>query len=153
MKQERKTNIKNRNGLEVFVPEHKSGIRLPLFTNAISAGFPSPADDFIDKRLDINEYVVKNPNATFYVKVHGQSMINAGIYDGDILVVDRSLEPQSNRIVIGVVNGEFTVKRIIRKSGKLYLKPENEQFKPIEITEEMDFKIWGVVTFTLHKLI
>lgn len=138
--------------LEIFLPESGETIKLPLFNTKVSAGFPSPAEDFIDKKLDLNQYLIKNPAATFYVKVFGNSMINAGIHDGDILVVDRSIEPVSNKIVIGVVNGEFTVKRIMKKNQRLFLMPENPDYKPIEINETMDSRIWGVVTYSIHKL-
>lgn len=137
---------------EIFKPGKSAIKELPLYSDLISAGFPSPAEDYIDKKLDLNEYLIKNRPATFLVKVNGNSMINSGIYDGDILVVDRSAEPANNKIVIGVIDGEFTVKRIIKKTKKLFLQPENENFKPIEITEDMDFKIWGIVTFAIHKL-
>jgi DNA polymerase V len=137
---------------ELFLPEASVSKELPLFVPAVSAGFPSPAEDFIDKKLDLNEYLIRNQPATFLVRVQGNSMENAGILDGDILVVDRSLEPSSGKIVIGVIDGEFTVKRIVKKSGRFFLQPENETFTPIEITPEMDFKIWGIVTFAIHKL-
>ncbi len=138
--------------LELLLPDVSISGELPLSVPAISAGFPSPAEDFIDKKLDLNEYLVRNQPATFLVRVQGNSMENAGILDGDILVVDRSLEPSDGKIVIGVIDGEFTVKRIVKKSGKFFLQPENESFKPIEITPEMDFKIWGIVTFAIHRL-
>lgn len=137
---------------EVFGPENKKVLELNLYSGKISAGFPSPADDFLDRKLDLNEYLIRNPSATFLVRVNGNSMVNAGISDGDILIVDRSLEANDGKVVIGVINGEFTVKRILKKGKKLFLTPENEKFKPIEITEEMDFKIWGVVVYTIHKI-
>ncbi|MDD5507202.1 MAG: translesion error-prone DNA polymerase V autoproteolytic subunit [Bacteroidales bacterium] len=137
---------------ELFLPEATSDRELPLFVPTISAGFPSPAEDFIDRKLDLNEYLIRNQPATFLVRVQGTSMENAGILDGDILVVDRSVEPSSGKIVIGVINGEFTVKRIEIRTGKLFLLPENDSFKPMEITPDMDFKIWGIVTFAIHKL-
>lgn len=137
---------------EIFVPDAGEGMKLPLYTSPVRAGFPSPAEDYLDKKLDLNEYLIRNPSATFFVRVSGTSMINAGIHDGDILVVDRSAEPVDNRIVVGVINGEFTVKRIKKKNNRLFLLPENESFKPIEITEEMDFRIWGVITYTIHKV-
>ncbi|MCX6235025.1 MAG: translesion error-prone DNA polymerase V autoproteolytic subunit [Bacteroidetes bacterium] len=138
--------------LEISKTDNIDPKELPLYSTRISAGFPSPAEDFIDKKLDINEYLIKNPAATFIVKVHGNSMIKAGIYDGDLLVVDRSLESRDGKIVIGVIDGEFTVKRISKRGNKYFLVPENEEFKAIEITAEMDFKIWGIVTFAVHKL-
>jgi DNA polymerase V len=125
---------------------------LPLFLAKISAGFPSPADDYIDKNLDLNEYVIKHPSATFFVRVKGTSMINAGIHNGDILVVDRSLEPAHHKIVIAVLDGELTVKRVRKAGDHLYLMPENDDFEAIEVTEETDFQIWGVVTYAIHSL-
>lgn len=136
---------------ELFFPEFLSPQQLNLFSSQIPAGFPSPAEDFLEKMLDLNEYLVKNKSATFLIKVHGDSMINAGIFDGDMLVIDRSVEPVSGKIVLGVLNGEFTIKRIEKKKDKLFLVPENESYSSIEITSEMEFKIWGVVTFSIHK--
>ncbi len=144
---------KPKNALEVFVPATSEKNSLPFFVAKISAGFPSPAEDYIERKLDLNEYLIKNPSATFFVKVSGNSMINAGINDGDILVVDRSHDAADNRIVIAVVNGEFTVKRLLKKNSKMFLMPENENFKPIEINETMEASIWGVVTYTIHKLL
>ena len=117
--------------------------KIDLFSYRIPAGFPSPAEDFLEKRLDLNDYLIRNKPATFLVKVTGNSMEQAGIFEGDVLVVDRSVEPD---------DGEFTVKRISKKEEKLFLMPANDAYKPIEITEEMDFKVWGVVTYSLHKL-
>ena len=114
--------------------------------------FPSPAEDFMDLDLNLQEYLVQHPSATFCVRVTGDSMQNAGIFSGDVMVVDRALEPKNNTIVLAVLDGEFTVKRIQKKGRQLFLKPENETFKPIQITEEMDFKVWGVVTHIIHKV-
>ncbi|MCD4779667.1 MAG: translesion error-prone DNA polymerase V autoproteolytic subunit [Candidatus Omnitrophica bacterium] len=126
--------------------------KLPLYLSKIRAGFPSPADDYVDKKLDLNEYVVKHPAATFFVKVKGDSMINAGILPGSILVVDRSLEAQSNKIVVAVLDGEFTVKRLKKSRNKIVLLSENSNYDPIEITPDRDFAIWGVVTHVFHSL-
>ncbi len=126
--------------------------KLNFYANRIPAGFPSPADDFLEKQLDLNDYLINNKASTFLVKVTGNSMENAGIFDGDVLVVDRSVEPANGKVVLGVLNGEFTVKRLSRQKNKLFLVPENTLYQPLEITEEMDFKIWGVVTFSLHRL-
>ncbi|MDD5070353.1 MAG: translesion error-prone DNA polymerase V autoproteolytic subunit [Candidatus Omnitrophica bacterium] len=123
-----------------------------LFQERVSAGFPSPADDYVEKKLDLNEYLVENPSATFFVRVEGDSMINAGIHSGDILVVDRSLKPANNRIVIFMVNGELTVKRLCRKKGIFYLVPENEAFDEIELNDSMDCQSWGVVTGVIRKI-
>jgi DNA polymerase V len=137
--------------LEFFRPDFRSLKKLGLYSYHIPAGFPSPAEDFLEKRLDLNDYLIRNQAATFLVKVTGTSMINAGISDGDILVVDRSVEPADGKIVLGVLQGEFTVKRIRKSEKKLYLMPENDKFKPIEVTEEMDFQIWGTVMYSIHK--
>jgi DNA polymerase V len=128
------------------------GVPLPLVTARISAGFPSPAEDYIDKKLDLNDYLIRHPAASFFVRVEGNSMINAGIHNGDLLIVDRALEPADGKIVIALVNGEMTVKRISKKAGRLYLLPENDAFKPLEITEGSEFQVWGVVTSVIHKV-
>jgi DNA polymerase V len=136
---------------EIILPKINDKKFLNLYTSHIPAGFPSPAEDFMEKRLDLNDYLIKNQASTFLVRVKGNSMINAGIFDGDLLIIDRSIEARDGKIVLGILNGEFTVKRINKKGKKLFLAPENEDFKPIEITEEMDFQIWGVVTYSIHK--
>ena len=124
----------------------------PLASETISAGFPSPADDHLEKKLDLNSHLIKHPAATFFVRVNGDSMINAGINDNDILIVDRSLKPSHGKIVIAVVDGQMTVKRLHKRSGKLILMPENNHFKPIEITESMTVEIWGVVVTSIHSV-
>ncbi|MDI6860700.1 MAG: translesion error-prone DNA polymerase V autoproteolytic subunit [Caldisericia bacterium] len=131
----------------------KKKLKLPLYSSKVSAGFPSPADDFIEKTLDLNDLLIKHPQATFFVRVLGNSMINANIRDGDILVVDKALEPKEGDIVIANVDGEFVLKRIRKKDGKLYLFPENSDFNPIEIKEGMECEIWGVVTYVIHKIL
>ena len=125
---------------------------LPLYLSRIKAGFPSPAEDYLDKKLDLNEHLVKHPASTFFVKVKGDSMVGAGINSGDILIVDRSLEPKDKRIVVAVVNGDFTVKRICKDSERLYLVAENPKYDPIEIKDGMDFEVWGVVTNVIHQV-
>ena len=127
-------------------------LSIPFYESKVPAGFPSPAADFMDLDLNLQEYLVQHPSATFCVRVTGDSMQNAGIFSGDVMVVDRALEPKNNTIVLAVLDGEFTVKRIQKKGRQLFLKPENEMFKPIQITEEMDFKVWGVVTHIIHKV-
>ena len=126
--------------------------KIPLFTTGISAGFPSPADDFIDKTLDLNEFLITHPSATFFVRVEGTSMIEAGIHPGDILIVDKALEPHAGSIVIAILDGEFTVKRFQRRGEKSYLLAANPDFKPIEIRESMTVEIWGIVTYVIHKV-
>lgn len=126
--------------------------RLPLYAARVAAGFPSPADDYIEGKLDLNEHLVKHPAATFFVRVEGDSMIGAGIHSGDILVVDRSLKPRHGKIVIAVLDGELTVKRLEQRKGVLRLLPENNSYPIVEITDAMDFLIWGVVTNVIHSL-
>ncbi len=125
---------------------------LPLFLARVSAGFPSPADDYLEGSLDLNEHLIKHPAATFFVRASGDSMQDAGIHTGDILVVDRSLDPGHNSVVIAVINGDLTVKRIMKSGGRLFLAPANPRYRPIEISEGMDFEVWGVVTSVIHKL-
>ena len=122
----------------------------PFFSSPIKAGFPSPAEDFIEKNLDLNEHLIKHPAATFFVRVEGRSMENVGIFQDDILIVDRALTPSNGKIIVAILNGEFTVKRILLKKKKLFLIPENSNYEPIEITEEMDFQVWGIVTYAIH---
>lgn len=126
-------------------------MKLPLFAVPVKAGFPSPAEDYLEQNLDLNEYLIQHPSATFFVRVDGESMRGAGIQKGDILIVDRSLEPSHGKIVIAVINGEFTVKRLRLHQDKVFLEPENPQFSPIEINPNWDFQIWGVVTYVIHK--
>ena len=124
-----------------------------MFEGSVSAGFPSPADDYMHIDLDLHDHLVQNPSSTFCVKVVGESMKDAGIQSGDVMVVDRSLEPKNRSIVLAVIDSEFTVKRVNVNDNELYLMPENDSFNPIKITEEMNFQIWGVVTFIIHKAV
>lgn len=128
------------------------GYRLPLFACSVEAGFPSPADDYIEDKLDLNEHLIKHPTATFIVKASGLSMINAGINPGDLLIVDRSLEARHGKIVIAAIDGELTVKRLDITSKGTFLVPENDEFSPIKIAEGSDVVIWGVVTTVLHDV-
>ena len=125
---------------------------ISLFEGSVPAGFPSPADDAMDLDLNLHDYLVRNPAQTFCVKAIGESMKDAGIQSGDVMLVDRAIEPENRSIVLAVIDSEFTVKRVNVSEKKLYLMPENENFTPIEITEEMDFKVWGVVTYVIHKV-
>jgi DNA polymerase V len=129
-----------------------SPIVLPLFMNPVSAGFPSPADNSIENFLDIAEHLIKRPAATFFVRVSGDSMLPAGIHSGDLLVVDRSLQATDGRVVIAVVEGELTVKRLRLAQDKIFLIADNPDYAPIAVTEAMDFSIWGVVTTVIHPL-
>jgi DNA polymerase V len=125
---------------------------LNLYEQPAPAGFPSPADDYCDGKLDLNKYLIRKPAATFFVRVTGDSMTGAGIHDGDLLVVDRSLEAKSGRVVIAVINGEMTVKRLFQKGDRYYLKAENSSYPAIELKELDDLTIWGVVTSVVHLL-
>ncbi len=138
--------------LTFFKPDLKSKIKLPFINHRVSAGFPSPAMDFMESSIDLNQVLVENPIATFYVQVEGNSMIDAGIQDKDVLVVDRSLEPRNNKIAICLLDGEFTVKRIRLENNELFLMPENPSYQPIQVTEENQLIIWGIVTYVIKKL-
>lgn len=138
--------------LQVYNFKKTTSQKIPLFTTHVSAGFPSPADDSIDQKLDLNEYLIKHPAATFFVRVEGESMLNAGIHPGDLLIVDRSLEASDKKIIIAILNGELTVKRIRKTQNQLFLLPDNPQYPPFEIKPDMDFEIWGVVTYVIHSV-
>ena len=144
--------IKKNNKLTFFLPDFESDLRIPFVKEGVSAGFPSPAADFMETSIDLNKELTDNPLATFYIKVKGNSMIDAGINDNDVLVVDRSLEPQNNKIAICFIDGEFTVKRILVEQDCLYLMPENPNYSPIKVTEENQLIIWGMVTYVIKKL-
>ncbi|WP_347710073.1 translesion error-prone DNA polymerase V autoproteolytic subunit [Thiomicrorhabdus sp. ZW0627] len=138
-------------GFAVHQPANDSYVSLPLFSHKVVAGFPSPADDYIETTLDLNEKLVRNKEATFLLVVEGDSMQKAGIQDGDILVVDRSIEPTDGKIVIAALDGELTVKRLSVKSTGTWLVPENDNYPPIPVREEADMVIWGVVTATISQ--
>ena len=125
----------------------------PLFGHKIEAGFPSPADDYIEGRLSLDEHLIQHRDATFFVRAKGNSMVGAGIYDGDLLVVDRSLTPSSGDIVIAVLDAELTVKRLIKRDGMVILKPESPDFKEIVLKDGQELQVWGVVTSTTKKFI
>lgn len=138
--------------IQFFLPDLENQIELPFISSGIKAGFPSPAADFDESKISLDNVLVKNKEATFYAKVSGNSMIGAGIDDGDILVIDRSLEPQNNKIAICFIDGEFTVKRIKIEDENVFLMPENKNYKPIQIAEENDLIIWGIVTYVIKSL-
>lgn len=123
-----------------------------LYLSPVEAGFPSPADDYMEKKLDLHEHLVRNEAATFFLKAHGESMLGAGIHDGDLLIVDRSLTASHNKVVIAALDGELTVKRLVHRQGKVFLMPENSDYTPIDITEREYVHIWGVVSYVVHKL-
>ncbi|MCB0446101.1 MAG: translesion error-prone DNA polymerase V autoproteolytic subunit [Gelidibacter sp.] len=141
-----------KNALEFYTPDESQSLDIVLAQTGISAGFPSPADDFRDNKISLDRALVKNKEATFYAKVSGQSMIGAGLDDGDLLVVDKSLEPQHNKIAVCFIDGEFTVKRLqVNKEG-VYLLPANPAYEPIQVTEDNTFQIWGIVTHVIKKI-
>ena len=131
---------------------HQDRPGLPLYLAPVEAGFPSPAEDYLDRRLDLHQHLVRNEEATFFLRAHGESMLGAGIHDGDLLIVDRSIDTAHRKVVIAALDGELTVKRLLRREGRVLLAPENPQFEPIDITESEFVHIWGVVTYVVHKL-
>ena len=144
--------MKEKKILNFFIPKKENGIGQWLAEEGISAGFPSPADDFKEIRISLDKELVKNKEATFYARVDGDSMVGAGLEDGDLLVIDRSLNPENGKIAVCLIDGEFTVKRIKKEKNKLYLMPENKKYEPIELKEENELIIWGVVEYVIKKV-
>jgi|UniRef100_UPI00404AD8B7 DNA polymerase V len=140
------------NTLEIFSAATESVLELPVISGGISAGFPSPALDFIDLTIDMNKHLVKHPATTFYGRVKGHSMKDAGIFDGDLLVIDKSISPTDNKIAVCYIDGEFTIKRIQIQKDCVWLIPENEAYQPIKVTADNDFIIWGMVTHVIKAL-
>lgn len=136
----------------VYWPDRATRLARPLFMVSVSAGLPAPAEDYIEGRLDLNQHLIKHPAATFFVRVAGDSMIDAGIHPGDILVVDRAREAQDKSVVIAIVDGELTVKRINRRGAQIFLVPDNPAYQSLEIRADMEFEVWGVVTSVIHHL-
>jgi DNA polymerase V len=130
----------------------ESALHLPMAGTGISAGFPSPAEEYMEAGIDLNLELIRNPDATFFGRVKGYSMKDAGISDGDVLVIDKSLEPRNGSIAVCFLDGEFTVKRILKENDAVFLLPANNEFKPIHITEENDFLVWGIVTYVIKKM-
>jgi len=130
----------------------KQGYQIPLYSSKVQAGFPSPADDYIEKKLDLNQFLIQHPAATFIVRASGDSMIGAGIFENDLLIVDRSLEPIDGKIIIAAVDGYLTVKRLCIKQEMSFLMPENTAYQPIQINPETGIYIWGVVTQVIHAV-
>jgi len=146
-----KSVVKISKTLEEFFMVEQTSLNLPFFSSKVAAGVPFAADENIDSYLDLNTHLVSKPTTTFFVKVSGDSMILAGINDGDILIVDRSIVAKNGSIVIAVLNSELSVKTLKLGEGSCYLMPENPSYDPIEITSEMDFIVWGVVTSVIHQ--
>ena len=144
--------IKQNTPLTFFTPENLNTLGAVYIDTGISAGFPSPAEDFKQERLSLDNELIKNKEATFFARVSGQSMIDAGLSDNDLLVIDRSLSPAHNKIAVCFLDGEFTVKRLKVEKDEVWLQPENKSYQPIKITEENDFVIWGIVTNVIKKV-
>ena len=142
----------NKSNIKFFIPDTESTLESILISSGISAGFPSPASDFKQDRISLDKELIKNKEATFFARVSGQSMVGAGLDNNDLLVIDRSLEPTNNKIAVCLIDGEFTVKRLKVENDRIWLKPENLDYKPIEITEENQFIIWGIVTNVIKKV-
>lgn len=136
----------------VYAPDLSTRYALPVFLGRLAAGFPSPADDYIEGRLDLNRHLIKHPAATFFVRVSGDSMIDAGIHHGDLLVVDRSLDAVDGNVIVAALDGELTVKRLFKQGEILRLLPANTDYQPIEILTQQTFEIFGVVTNVIHAL-
>ena len=144
--------IKTPKALEFFSPKDSKSSKSIFIDMGISAGFPSPADDFKQTRISLDEELIQNKEATFFAKVSGQSMIGAGLDDNDLLVIDRSLEPENNKIAVCFLDGEFTVKRLRVENNEVWLQPENPDYPTIKITEENNFIIWGIVTSVIKRV-
>lgn len=138
--------------LDLFSANTETELHLPFVDSGISAGFPSPALDFIDLSIDLNKHLIKHPSATFYGRVKGDSLKNAGIENGDLLIIDRSLEPSNGKIAVCYIDGEFTAKRIQIKKDSVLLIPENDHYQTIKVTAENDFLIWGIVTHVIKDV-
>ena len=136
--------------VQAFLENEGNANACPLYSSHVRAGFPSPADDYIESYLDLNTHLIKHPAATFFVTASGDSMTGAGIQSGDMLIVDKSLDATHGKIVIAAIDGELTVKRLLRHEGRVQLLPENNKYTPIDITDEHDLVIWGVVTHVIH---
>ena len=137
--------------LDLFQSINKKQILTPIFMDSVSAGFPSPATDYMENKLDLNEYLIKHPAATFIVKARGPSMMDAGILSGDLLIVDRSITPKRNDSVIASIFGDLTGKKLQKKENSLFLLSANSEYPSIEVKEEMECFIWGIVTYIIHE--
>lgn len=146
------TLIQNQEKADIILAKHANKLKLPIFTQAVQAGFPVTIDDNSFEQIEISNLITQNPSATFLLRATGESMLDAGISPNDILVVDRSIEAKHNKIVIAAVDGQLTVKRLIIKDKQILLEAANAQFPTVAITDCQEFKIWGVVTMVLHSL-
>ncbi len=137
--------------MEFLTPVITEESKLPLAASPISAGFPSPAEEFEGLKINLNDELIKHPEATFYARVKGHSMKDAGIQNGDLLVIDKTQEPKDGCVAVCAIDGEFTLKRLALKEDSIYLMPTNAEYKPIKITENNDFLIWGILSYVIHK--
>jgi DNA polymerase V len=140
------------NIIDIFSADTETSLNLPFVEEGISAGFPSPALDFVELSIDLNKHLIKNPSATFYGRVKGDSLRDAGIHNGDLLIIDRSIQPFNGKIAVCYVDGEFTAKRIKIEKTVIWLIAENEKYQPIQVTKENDFIIWGIVTHVIKNV-
>jgi DNA polymerase V len=146
---QQRSNSKN---LELYSALKADHLELPYIESGITAGFPSPAEDFLDTSIDLNRELVRNPSSTFYARAKGESMNDANINNGDLLIIDKSLEPSNGKIAVCYIDGAFTIKRIKIEQDCLWLVPANTDFNPIKVTEENDFLIWGIVIYVVKSL-
>lgn len=138
--------------LEIFRPDEGTPLYLTITDSPVYAGFPSPADDHLENKLDLNKALVRNPSSTFFARVKGESMIEDGVEEGDLLVIDKSAEPHENCLAVCFLDGEFTLKRVKLDGDDLLLMPANSKFKPIRVKRENDFYIWGIVKYIIKKV-
>ena len=137
--------------IQLFSASTDTHVDIPYANEGIHAGFPSPAQDFLDSTIDLNKELIKNPSATFFGRVSGDSMKDLGIHDGDLLVIDKSLEPLDGKIAVCFIDGEFTIKQIQRDADSCWLMPANPKYKPIRVTEQNDFLVWGIVVHVIKS--
>lgn len=143
--------IRDNKQLEFYIPDQNSNILISLL-GEVKAGFPSPAGDYMELKIDLNRELVTNPDSTFFARVKGNSMINSGLNEGDVLVIDRSLEPATGKIAVCYIDGEFTVKHLKIEKNVCWLVPANNEFEPIKVTEENNFIVWGIVSYVIKKV-
>lgn len=139
--------------IDLFKNDYDKVIKIVLSEHPISAGFPSPAEDFIDKSIDLNEELIKNPSSTFFGRVKGKSLIELGIDNNDLMIIDRSIKPQSGKVAVCFIDGEFTAKVLRIEKDSIWLLPANSAYKPIYVTQDNDFRIWGIVTYCIKALL
>jgi DNA polymerase V len=144
--------IKDTKSITIYLPEKSQLIERPIVNEDIAAGFPSPAEDFKEIRISLDKELIKNEDATFYARVRGNSMNDANIEDGDLLVIDKSIEARDGKVAVCMVDGEFTIKRLKVKKDCVYLMPENKKYKPIKVTKENELIIWGIVTYVIKEV-